>query len=153
MSELKAKIAAVNKANKLANKMYPILAKVFEPLVGQKVLKSDGRTLLSKVEKLLPELPDASNLHVYMHTSAYHLAWIVKGSEQIEGKYGCVYHEVVVYIGLLQGSTAVLQEMCKPMSLLRTDYALEEVEANRLLARQAKEAYEQARNACFPFGE
>ena len=71
---LDAKVKAVNKANAYATKLYPMLASVFKPLVGQKVLKADG-SILAKYAKLMPDfLLAPEGIHVCQHMSKYSLA-------------------------------------------------------------------------------
>lgn len=74
-----ANVAAVNKANAYANKLYALLAPVFKELIGQQILKADGK-LLAKVEKLLPELPNTIPLTVYRKISQSTLSWEIKAT-------------------------------------------------------------------------
>ena len=146
---LKARVKAVNAANDYANKLYPQLVAIFEPLVGEQVLKADG-TLLAKYQKLLPDFPSSNGLHVYKHSSDYSLAWCVKTCEQVEDHCTCVYHEVTVYIGSLSGKT--LKEIDRPFEG-KTDYTVADVQAARERYKEAKKAADEAKSALFPFGE
>ena len=147
-NELNAKIIATNKANAYANELYEKLVTVFKPLVGQQIMKKDG-TLLAKYEKLLPTFVNTGPISVYRSSSHYSLSWTVKTCVVTDG-IG-VYAEATVYVGdLSEGS--VLTSICKPNNY-RSDYTLAEVEKNRKAAREAKEVYNNAKSACFPFGE
>lgn len=146
-----AKVNAVNRANKYANYIYPLLREVFAPLVGQQVVKVNG-DLLAKFEKLvsLHTPKNSGGLQVYRHRSDYSLAWVVKTCEMIQGTHSCVYHEVVVYIGNLRGQ--ILTELCTPFQG-RTDYTVSEVEENRKAYEAAKKAANEAQSKLWPFDE
>lgn len=147
---LAAKVKAVNKANAEAAKLLPKLVEIFRPLVGQQVLKAAGGLLL-KVEKVLPEFPDTHGLMVYRHSSNYNLAWTVKTCENIEGTHGCLYHEVTIYVGNLNG--CVLTDLNTTQMELRTDYTVEEIEAARKKYEEVRRIADEARSALYPFGE
>jgi len=145
--DLVAKVAAVNSAHKFANKLWYELTEFFRSYVGQKVLKQDG-SLLAKIK--LPELPNTVPVSVYKHTSDYSLAWTVKTCQQ-SGKHHCVYYETTVYIGdLSKGVLTKLSESYQDPPAYRWNYTIEEVLANQQAAKDAKEAYDEARSKCFP---
>lgn len=150
---LSAKVAAVNKANAYALEIYPRLRLVFEPLVGQKILKVDG-TLLAKVEKLLPEFPCSPGLHAYESSSDYSLRWCVKTMESYQSRQSdcqiASYYEADVYIGTLENG--VLTKLYEP-PILRTDFTVGEISNLRAAYEKAKEAAREARSALGPFGE
>lgn len=146
--ELPAKIAATNRANQLANEWQAKLLAVFAKHVGQKILKADG-SLLAKIEKELPERPCTHNVRIYRHHSNYSLAWVVNVSERIDN-IGTTYAEAVIYVGSTRGDQLTGLE---PVRTLRTDYSLAELAAARERTAAAKKAYDEAREACYPFGE
>lgn len=146
---LKAMVKAVNRANAAATALYETLEKAFTPLVGKPVTKQDG-SLLAKVEKTLPAMPDGGNVMVYRMSSSYSLAWVVKTWEEVKGAGHVVYHETPVYVGSLRGAT--LTEISKPI-VHRDDYTAEEVEGKRMKYREAEEAMRQARSELYPFGD
>ena len=150
---LAARVRAVNRANEFGRGLFVALTNIFEPLVGQKILKADG-TLLEKFKKLLPPLPCTDGLHVYRHSSNYSLAWTVKTCEQIKDTHNCVYHEVVVYVGDLRGQ--LLEKLVTHQfdeKTYRTDYTADEVKAKRAAYDEAKRLADEARSALYPFGE
>lgn len=149
LERLTAKVAAVNKANVYAAKLYPELVKIFEPLVGEKILKVDG-TLLSKYAALLPEFPCNPHLHVYRNSSDYSLAWTVKSCEMMP-PHSCMYHEVVVYVGEIRGQHLV-KMMDHPFNG-RTDFTVEEILGKREAYISAKKVMEELRSELYPFGD
>jgi hypothetical protein len=147
VEKLTAKVAAVNRANEYAARLYAALSANFAPLVGQKILKVDG-TLLAKHERLV--LPCSPDLHVYRHSSDYSLAWTVKTCEYMP-PHSCMYHEVTVYVGDLRGAT--LEKMTVHPFTGRTDYSVEEITGKRLAAESAKRIADELRSDLYPFGE
>jgi len=148
VEKLTAKVAAVNRANEYAARLYAALVEKFGPLVGQKILKADG-TLLAKYAGLVPDLPCSPDLHVYRHSSDYSLAWTVKTWTLLP--HSCMYHEVTVYVGDLRGAT--LDKMTVHPFTGRTDYSVEEITAKRLSAESAKRVADELRSDLYPFGE
>ncbi|MGH7175043.1 MAG: hypothetical protein ACREGR_01640 [Minisyncoccia bacterium] len=151
---LAAKVRAVNAVNKHAVQLQKVLNEVFRPLVGQPILKATG-DLLVKVEKLLPANLNPAGLFgldVYRHRSNYSLAWTVRQCEQIKGGGSCLYHELTVYVGWLEGNT--LKELTtNSTDGLRSDYTVEEVLGKREAYALAKKAADDAHSALHPFGE
>lgn len=148
--ELSAKVEAVNLANKTANEIYPILRKVFEPFMGQNITKNDG-TLLARIVKLIPELPDSRAVTVYGKHSkhSYSVSFTVKTCVSY-GEHSCTYYEIGVYIcDVTNGVVTRFYDVDER----KTDYTVEDILAKREAARAAKKAYEDARSACFPFDE
>jgi hypothetical protein len=146
---LEAKVKAVNRANEYAAQLYPTLANFFWPYTGVPITKDDG-SLLKKVAKFLPPFRHDSGLMVYRLTSGYHLAWVVKTNEQIEGAQCCVYHETTIYVGKVEGN--VLTEIM-PWPNQKLTYTVDEVIEARRQYEAAKKAADEARNALWPFGE
>jgi hypothetical protein len=137
---LDVRVAAVNKANKVANELYPVLRQFFEPLVGQTIRKAD-QSLLKRLEDKLAKMPNAAGLWVFYYTSTYSLAWTVKVCEWSEGY--TTYHEVTVYVGKMKNG--VLEAMCEPINR-RTDYNAEEIRQKRRLYEAAKKAADEAKS-------
>lgn len=149
VEKLTAKVAAVNRANEYAARLYAVLAERFAPLVGQKILKVDGG-LLGKYAGLVPELPSEPSIHVYRHSSDYSLAWTVKTCEFMP-PHSCMYHEVTVYVGDLRGQT--LEKMTLHPFSGRTDYSVEEIMGKRAAYESAKRVADELRGDLYPFGE
>lgn len=145
---LKAKVAAVNKANAYAMEIHDQLTKVFTPFVGQKIEKADGG-LLAKIAKLLPEFVSGVPMHVYRYPSNYSLMYTVKTCEMVP-PHGCTYYEASCYVGDMRDG--VLVKLCdKPQ--YRTDYTVEEVKANRATYAAAQKVADDAKGKLHPFGE
>jgi len=149
--ELSAKVEAVNMANREANRLYPILRAIFEPLVGQRITKKDC-TLLARIAKLVPDFPNTHNLKVYGKGSEhiYSLSFTVKTCINY-GDHMCTYHEVQVCICDL--NNGVITRFYDNDQNRPTNYTVEDINAKREAARVAKKAYEVARSACYPFEE
>lgn len=147
--QLKAKVAAVNRANGVALSLQPVLRAIFEPLVGEKILKADG-TFLAKVAALMPELPSQHDLMVYRLAGNYSLAWSVKTNEH-DSPQTVLYHEATLYVGNLEGQ--ILKSMADHRFDGRVDYTVEEIEAKREAYSKAKRISDEAREALYPFGE
>lgn len=145
---LVARVNAVNKANAYGMELHTQLTAIFAPFVGTKIEKVDG-TLLAKVKNLLPPFPSTPALHVYRQTSNYSLVYVVKTCELIP-PHGCIYADTSVYIGEMDVSTLV-KLSDKPV--FRTDYTVEEVQANRAAYEAAKKLASEAESKLFPFGE
>lgn len=147
---LKAKVKAVNHCHEEANKLYDVLLPIFEPLLGCQLDKMDG-TFLSKIDKLLPNLPPSPRLSVYRSTSEYSLAFTVKACENIADSHGCLYYEITIYIGNMNDRTLTkLTDRPKP---LRTDFTEQEILDKRIAWRKARDAFDDARSDLWPFGE
>jgi len=149
---LKPKVEAVNRANKYMNELAVKLVAFFGPLVGKEILKADG-SLLAKYAKQLSEVvtfPNTVDLLVYRNPSRYTLSWVVKTCQPIEGECGCLYHEVTLYVGDLDGQTL---KALLPFTPQKTDYSAEKVEALRGEVKKAKDKYENLKRGLFPFEE
>jgi len=118
--KLEAKVRAVNKANAEANRIWDLLAPVFLPLVGEKVLKANGE-LLTKIK--VPELPNRGDLRVTRQTGAYSLAFDVYVSEDTKLNHH-LSHVTTAYIGSL--SNGVLNNI-SDRNIRRTDYTADEI--------------------------
>ncbi len=152
-ARLEAKVKAVNRAHAHAVKLYDALVPVFTPLVGCKILKADN-TLLQSVQKVIPVVEGGnSSLRVYRNQSNYSLAWTVNASENIVGQQSCLYYEISVYVGNLDGQ--VLKDIMDPANqgFRRTDYTAGEIEGKRNVYEEAKKVMEDAKSALWPFGE
>jgi hypothetical protein len=150
MSErLKAKVVAVNKANKYAKELYEMLVPVFQPFVGQKIIKDTGG-LYNKVEKALPVLPNTHEVRVYRQSGGYSLAYTIQVNESVPD-YGAIYHEVTVYLGNLRNGILTKLDDRKPEG--REDWTAEEVQAGREKIVTAREALRDAESAIYPFKE
>jgi hypothetical protein len=144
---LAAKVKATNNAHRYAMELHNKLAPIFADLVGHKLTKQDG-SLMAKFEKLLPEFPCTSALHVYRGRSDYSLYWMVKTCEVVNGT--ATYYEIGCYVGELRDG--VLTKICNRPEL-RTDYTVEEVEANRKAYEEAAKVADEAKGKLYPFGE
>lgn len=144
---LAARVKGVNRAHDYANKLYARLVPTFKPMVGTKIFKVDG-TLLQKIKEQLPELPCTPGLHVHKNSSDYSLSFSVRTSEDVNGL--AYYHSVSVYIGDVRNG--VLEKIANPHEF-RTDFTVEEIAEKRTKYNLAKQAYDNAKSALFPFGE
>jgi hypothetical protein len=154
--ELTAKVDAVNRAHAYAMQLWTELTEFFRPYVGTAV-ETKGGSLMAKIQAKFPTFPHTNELMVCRHVSSYSLAWTVRASTTYptgDGYSSAVYYETTIYIGDLSGQT--LTKLCEsyqePPNLL-SDYTVEKVLANQAAAKQAKKAYETARDKCYPFGE
>jgi len=149
-TKLEAKVAAVNKANAYAMHLYGILAEILTPLVGTKILKTDGY-LTKAVEKLFPVLPNTRELMVYKLSSSgiNTLAFGVKTCEPVQNGESYVHHETTVYIGNLDGQTLI--EIGTPF-IARPNYTAQEIIERRDAYKKLQEAADDARYALRPFG-
>jgi hypothetical protein len=149
LEKLTCKVAAINRANAYGKEIYQTLTKIFEPLVGEKILKVDG-SLLAKYAALVPKFEYSHALHVYRHSSDYSLAWTVKTCEPLPPG-SCMYHESTVYIGDLRGG--MLDKLAIYPFDSRSDFTVEEITQKRVDFENAKKALDEARSALYPFGE
>lgn len=151
LNRLKCRVIAVNRCNEEAMKLYDKLVEIFKPLVGQKILKTDG-TYLEKIKKLVGELNNDSTRHL----------WIVKnGSDQHSLSYNVRYsewdggnnqsHQISIRIGGLIECQILRSINEKP--ILRTNYTVEEIELKRQIFQRKEEEYRAARADLDPFGE
>lgn len=152
MSEekLKAKVRAVNRANREANRLYTALTEALTPFVGCKIIRADGE-LMKEVAKNFPDFGTKNDfdLMVYKNRSEYSLSFTVKAGESIDGTSKCLYHETTVYIGSL--SNGVLINLSSAEQY-REDYNFEDVKAKRRVYDLAKKTLDAALSAIGPFG-
>lgn len=143
-TKLKAKVAAINRANREAMELYPKLIAIFAPLVGQKVFKQNGE-LLEKIKKLIPDMPS----HIQRNHSDYNISWVVRAKEpDIYSNW--IWHDAYLYIaGVRDG---IIYETSNPPEL-RFNYNTDEVISNIEKADEAKKAYDDAVGKCWPFGD
>jgi len=150
LNKLTAKVNAVDRANRCAEEIYPLLANALRPFVGEKVLKQNG-VLTKKVEDALPSLPQTHGIQstsVHFHFSKWALCWIVKTCENIEGTCTYLYHEVAVYVGEVKDS--ILTKLCNPPEHYPT-YTVKEVANLIQRVEEAKNKYEELRSSLYPF--
>ena len=150
MTPLEAKVTAANKTRTCAKAVFHLLAPIFLPFVGQKILKKEGgllKKLYDMVEQL--NLSSEQSLSIYRYSSSYSLAWTVQ-SCVIDEKGHARYDSVTVYIGKLDHGTLV--EMEKPPSF-KTDFTVEQVLKGREELKKAKELVSKAEEKIYPFGE
>jgi hypothetical protein len=145
---LAAKVQAVNAVHKEALALYPFLADVFRPLIGQKVVKADG-TLLAKVKALLPTFQYTVLHSITPRHDRYSLRWLVQDGVRLPGDGGCIYHDINVGVGCLKDG--VLIQLYPPFEG-RADYTVAEIEANRARYADAAKAQNEALTALTHFG-
>lgn len=119
-NNLRAKVEAVNAANKYATELKTHLDQFFGPLVGQKVYKNDGG-LLDDYKNIVPSPSDRS-LYASRILNEKALGWYVHAN--VEADKEKAYHCVYVYVGKIEGQ--VLTELY-PVENLRYDYDFYEV--------------------------
>jgi len=152
---LKAKIASENRVNALVNDYAPAIFNNAKDLVGKPVFKADGSLRLDALKILdLPKVNHPDTL--FLNRSKYNLSFTFKTCcqephENPAFSDHCSYAETTVYIGDVENG--ILVTLKDPEPPHKTDYTLKEVRAAQAEAARAKEAYEKARAACFPFGE
>lgn len=160
-SLLAAKVAAVNRANTEAKRLYPLLVAAFAPFYGEKVVKADG-SLTQKAREALPVLPTYSTtgnrVNAWVRNShGYSLICEVRVSENCEDRLGywtSQSHEVLIYFCDLDGQNAKAPSGGGDWVLTaRTDYAEADVIALREAHNKAKKAASDAASALHPFGE
>ncbi len=144
--KLKAKVAAVNRANHTANILQSKLRMAFVDLIGQKVVKANNE-VLNKIK--LPDLPRTAETNVWQHLNPYNLSWMIRVSETLPG---CVaYYETHVVVGKLEDG--ILTEIFESQDLRRTDFTEEEVQTKRKTLEIARKALSQAQAELHPFPE
>lgn len=148
MNRLEAKVAALNEANAFATMLHADLVDRLRPFVGQRVYKSDGETLLSKVASALPPFErDQWPTSCTRERRAWKLAWTVK-SCSVTDQGGAVYHETLVEVGrVVDGFLAVILE---PVSY-RANYTIEEARESLRRLDVAEEEYDAAKAAASHF--
>jgi len=146
-ARLTAKVKAVNRANAYAQELYERLMPIFEPLVGEKILKQDG-ALLAKIMKLMPELPNTDVLCVFRSLSACSLEFHIRAMEHADDFRGNVYHEAHLYIGELDRGTLVALAQ---LPNVRSDWTIREVAEGHKKVEEAQEALDNAKRAIHPF--
>jgi hypothetical protein len=145
-TQLEAKVEARNIVATEHNRLLPLLAAAFAPLVGQKILKADG-SLLAKFESLTPRAAGGPLFSIYKLSSNYSLAFVVRSC--VNAERGCAYDEATVYVGNLDG--AVLKDLIAPQPL-PTGYTVAGVLEARKNLEAAKSAFSKAESAVWPFG-
>lgn len=152
---LAAKVRAVNNAGDYVNKLYAVLLPIFTAAVGDKIVKAGGQ-FTAKFAAKLPELPKLPSLHVrHEWNSSTSVTFVVKTCEHCPAPSGTYdlaqYHETWVRVGNLRNH--VLTEVYPAPDPWRTGWTVDEVIAARKKCAEARDAYHNARTACYPFGE
>jgi hypothetical protein len=137
---LKAKIRAVNRANAYAEQLSNTLIPIFKELIGKKVKKVGGLTI--KVKSLLPDFPHSPEINVYYHDSNYSVFFIVKVSEMIGNSCTCLYYELTLNIGKLDGG--ILTEVYEQFKA--TSYNLEDIKNKIEVCKNAQRALDSAKD-------
>lgn len=148
-NKLAARVKALNKANEIANEIFPKLQSIFKPYIGQKIIKGDG-TLLAKIVEKVVILPNTGTLRITRPRNDYTLRWAVSVCEHF-CETTVVYEEAQVYVGDVSGG--ILERLAVDSLNLRTDYTVEEVEQKRETYREAKKVADTAFSALCPFDE
>jgi len=155
-NRLKARVVAMNRCNEAVNELYLLLAAIFTPLAGQKVVKADGSLLAKYAAQVKPIMdkfnttgPQLSVWHAAA-SSRYSLVWTVKVCESMPEDGTCVYEDASVYVGNMEGQ--IFKDII-PADVHRTDYAYDEIVQLRAEYEEKKKTADAARSALFPFGE
>lgn len=157
-SPLAARVAAYNKVNAEANRMYPILRAFFEQFVGKKIAISGG--MIKQIRDTLPKVGEGFTMH--RASDCYSLRYTIYRDEYFEksGGYGSSYRaEASLYIGeynRVSGSFHAgcdLEKLLDCFEPLRTDYTVEEILQARQNFKIASDAKSAAERALYPFGE
>lgn len=154
---LVAKVNAFNRANDIANRLYPALTEALKGCIGKKVTKLDG-TLTAKLEEIVKPILEKfgeGKVTIFRERSHYTLGWNVKANEEYkrepDDEYGiAMYAEATVYVGRLKDM--VMTEL-SPARPLRTDYTAEEVTSKRETYRKLRDEANEALSQLSPFGE
>jgi hypothetical protein len=147
-TSLDAKVQAQNTAAFIANELYPVFRSVFEPMVGQKVLKFDG-SLIAKVEAQLPKIQNIQGVQVYRHSIWGTLCWVVKVSCAVKDRPFCEYQEVPITIGSLDDG--VLVELFDETDKKRDDYDVNDIRRLQEVYRVKMKEAREAERALYPF--
>jgi hypothetical protein len=145
-ARLKAKVAARNKVNELANAIEPTLLAFFARWVGKKILKSDHSLTKTVAEhyagiQLPPQSPDKL-WQIRFSNSDLHISVEIGGLATVEEQTEAAFARI--NIGQIRDT--ILTELAKPTPR-RTDFTVEAVEAARLKAEAASDALRLAQNA------
>ena len=151
-TSLDAKVQAQNTAAFIANELYPVFRGIFEPMVGQKVLKADG-SLLAKVEAQLPKIQNIQGVQVYRQSTQqnlyWSLCWAVKVSCTVKNSPFWEHQEVYITVGSLDDG--VLVELVDEADKKRDDYTANEIRRLQEVYRVKMEEARQAERALNPF--
>ena len=151
------KVDAVNAVHQAAMDLYPRLAEVFQPFVGQKILKING-SLLAKIKSMEDalNLPYRPGLSVCRRYNEYVLSWEVKvcktapNTDNPNFSDHCQYETHSLNIGELENG--VLKKIY-PAPVLKTDYTVAEIEEKRRAYKEAKKLADEAHKNLYPFEE
>jgi hypothetical protein len=147
-ARLEAKVKAINNAHAYAVALSKLMLPAYEPLIGLDIFKADG-TLLQKIDKRLPPVPESPQISVWRDTGRYSIRYVVKAVEQVD-HHTCTYYEISVYIAHVSG--AIIEKLYDPTDL-RSDYTAEEINGKREAYKQAQQLADAAKSALWPFGE
>jgi len=147
---LAAQVAAWNRCNAEANKLAVLLAEVFKPFIGKKII-CNGGSLTQRAQSAIPELSHVLELNIWHACSVYALHYMVRVCEHEDrGDYcGSRYAETHVVIGQIKDR--VLESVNTPCTDLRTDYTESEILAKREALQKAEAALRDAESALSPF--
>ncbi len=151
-SHLAARVAAVNRANAEANRLFPILAAAIAPFLGKKVVTAQGDRTQAFRKALDPlcELSGAQFPQAFVSVLGGYTVTLEVRTRESYGDHSCTYHDTAIYLGALRDG--VLIERQNSFEPLRTDYSADEVARLRIAAEQARDTAREAESACNPFG-
>jgi hypothetical protein len=151
-TSLDAKVQAQNTAAFIANELYPVFRGIFEPMVGQKVLKADG-SLIAKIEAQLPKIQNIQRVQVYRQSTQqnlyWSLCWAVKVSCTVKNRPFCEYQEVYITVGSLDDG--VLVELVDETDKKRDDYDVNDIRRLQEVYRVKMKEAREAERALYPF--
>lgn len=152
--KLQARVNARNRANKIANELYPKLKALFEPWIGKKIqlkdgslslkLKEEANKILDSYYKLSP-----NSIQVYFVCSNYSIYYVVKTSEPLPN-YSVTYAETSIYICSTRDQT--LEKIYDPQDR-RTDFTVEEITEARKQAEDKRKELQSIEAKYAAFGE
>lgn len=149
MTQLEAKVLAVNKVKAEINRVAPLFIAAVVPFLNKKVLKVGGFT-----EQLKKVLPEVNAFQSYRSASNYGLYYVVRECVNYTGNtYGdtfATYYEETFCFGEVKDGILVKLAEFEPR---RCDYTAEEVRQNRIAVGEARDALHAAEFKLCPFGE
>jgi hypothetical protein len=155
-SLLHAKVAAYNRLHQKANELFPILKALFEPYLGQKVLKSDGE-LLKKIKESLPKVEGqsikASSGFRFNHSKSCYSLYFQLHCEEMGYSHANhsypAYVDASLYIGDISGDE--LTKLAEPPNF-RADYDVDTILALRVETERLKRLAQETESKLHPFG-
>lgn len=153
-TQLEAKVAARNKVNGIALRMFPAMIEALRPFIGKKITIA-GNQLSMKLRSALPKSPASPSESWYYSASSYALWVQFKTCEVFPSRWPdttiASYAEHAICIADLNIGT--LDKLPANPPQLRTDYTTGEVESARANLKAAKDALHAAEFALAGFGE